>query len=133
MIAETGSANGKGLRESRDLLQRTKAFAVRVIHLVDRLPRKRSADVIGTQLMKSASSVGANYRAARRGRSPAEFCSKLGIVEEEADESVYWMELLIESQIVRADLLQNLLKEANEILAVVVASIRTARRSKPRG
>jgi four helix bundle protein len=133
MIAETGSANGKAARENRDLLRRTKAFAVRVIHLVDRLPRKRSADVIGTQLMKSASSVGANYRAARRGRSPAEFCSKLGIVEEEADESVYWMELLIESQIVRADLLQNLLKEANEILAMVVASIRTARRSKTRG
>jgi four helix bundle protein len=110
------------------LLTRTKAFAVRVVRLVDQVPRSRSSDVIGKQLLSCATSVGANYRAARRARSTAEFCAKLGIVEEEADESVYWLELLIESGLVQQERLQNLLQEANEILAMVVASIRTARK-----
>jgi len=109
------------------LLTRTKAFALRVVRLVDRLPSGRSSDVIGKQLLRCATSVGANYRAACRARSSAEFCAKLGIVEEEADESVYWLELLVESGQVRGDLLQNLLQEANEIVAMVVSSIRTAR------
>ena len=109
------------------LLTRTKAFALRVVRLVDRLPSGRSSDVIGKQLLRCATSVGANYRAACRARSTAEFCAKLGIVEEEADESVYWLELLVESGQVRGDLLQNLLQEANEIVAMVVSSIRTAR------
>lgn len=113
-----------------DLTLRTKQFALRVIRLVDRLPNKRSCNVIGGQLLKSATSVGANYRSACRGRSTAEFCSKLGIVEEEADESGYWLELLIEAGLVRAELLQGLLAEANEIVAMVVASIRTARRNR---
>jgi four helix bundle protein len=106
---------------------RTKSFAVRVIRCVESLPHSRAADVIGKQLLRSATSVGANYRAARRARSTAEFCSKLGIVEEEADESVYWLELLIACGLVREELLQELLREANEIVAMVVASIRTAR------
>ena len=109
------------------LLTRTKAFALRVVRLVDRLPSGRSSDVIGKQLLRCATSVGANYRAACRARSTSEFCAKLGIVEEEADESVYWLELLVESGQVRGDLLQNLLQEANEIVAMVVSSIRTAR------
>jgi four helix bundle protein len=109
------------------LLTRTKAFALRVVRLVDRLPSGRSSDVIGKQLLRCATSVGANYRAACRARSTAEFCAKLGIVEEEADESVYWLELLVESGQVRGDLLQNLLQEANEIVAMVMSSIRTAR------
>jgi len=115
--------------KSPDLKIRTKEFALRVIKLVDSLPNKRSCDVIGKQLLRSATSVGANYRSACRGRSNAEFCSKLGIVEEEADESAYWIELLIETKVVREELLAALLIEANEIVAMVVASIRTARRS----
>ena len=110
--------------------QRTKQFALRVIRLVDSLPGKRSTDVIGKQLLRSATSVGANYRAACRGRSNAEFLAKLGIVEEEADESAFWMELLIESEVVKESLLGGLLQEANEIVAMVVSSIKTARNRK---
>ncbi len=111
-----------------DLKKRTKAFALRVIRVVGSLPRgPQAADVIGKQLLRSATSVGANYRAACRARSSAEFCSKMGIVEEEADESVYWLELLIESGLVREELLTDLLAEANELVAIVVASIKTAR------
>jgi four helix bundle protein len=106
---------------------RTKRFAVRVIRLVDSLPSKRSADVIGKQLLRATTSVGASYRAACRGRSKAEFCAKLGIVEEEADECVYWLELLVESELVAERLLSPLITEASEIVAMVVASIRTAR------
>lgn len=106
---------------------RTKQFALRVIRLVDALPNKRSAWNIGNQLLRSATSVGANYRAAQRARSKAEFRAKLGIVEEEADESVYWLELLIESKLMEPNLLGDLLLEANEITAMVVASIRTSR------
>jgi len=95
--------------------------------LVDSLPNTRAGAIIGKQLFRSATSVGANYRAARRGRSRAEFCAKLGIVEEECDESSYWMELLSESGMVTKDSLADLMQEANEITAMVVASIRTAR------
>lgn len=114
---------------SGPLQDRTQEFAVRVIELVDHLPRKqKSCGVIGNQLLRSATSVGANYRAARRGRSNAEFLSKLGIVEEESDECVYWLELLIRAKIFTPRRLSPLLKEANEIVAMVVASIRTAKR-----
>ncbi len=80
--------------------------------------------------MRCGTSVGANYRAACRARSPAEFRAKLGIVEEEADESIYWMELLVETETVRQELLAELMQEANEIIAMIVASIRTSRSSK---
>jgi four helix bundle protein len=116
-----------------DLRQRTKAFALRAIRLVDSLPSRRSCWVIGDQLLRCSTSVGANYRAACRARSPAEFCAKMGIVEEEADESAYWMELLVEGEIVREELLGDLLREANEIVAMVVASIRTARANRVSG
>jgi|SRR5262245_5127271 len=116
------------VEKSKDLKVRTKAFAVRCIRLVDSLPAGRSSDVIARQLLKSATSVGANYRSACRGRSAAEFCSKLGIVEEEADESAYWIGLLQEADIVKADLLTPLHQEAGEILAMTVASIRTAKK-----
>lgn len=111
------------------LRTRTKQFALRIIRLVDSLPNKRAATVIGEQLLRSATSVGANYRAAQRARSRAEFRAKLGIVEEEADESVYWIELLMESGLVKQELLEDLHREANEITAMVVASIRTSRKS----
>lgn len=122
------------MAESESQLRpRTKAFALRVIRMVDSLPMSRcSADDIGRQLLKSATSVGANYRAACRARSTAEFISKMGIVEEEADESVFWMELLGEGEVIPCDRIADLLREGNEILAMVVASIRTARKNSRR-
>jgi four helix bundle protein len=107
---------------------RTKQFALRIMQLVDALPKRRSADVVGHQLLRSATSVGANYRSACRARSPAEFCAKLGIVEEEADESLYWLELIGESGLMKPIRLQSLVDEGDQITAMVVASIRTARR-----
>src|SRR5690349_9797614 len=106
---------------------RTKHFGLRVIRLVEALPTSRTTNVIGHQLMKSGTSVGANYRAACRSRSPAEMSAKLGIVEEEADESIYWMEMLVEGGVVPERRLKGLMAEANEILSMVVASIRTLR------
>ena len=111
-----------------DLRDRTKAFALRVIRLVESLPKDRTANVIGRQLLRSGTSVGANYRAACRARSSAEFISKMGIVEEECDECVYWMELLVESGIVQQNRVEDLMGEADELVAIVVASIKTARR-----
>ena len=97
---------------------------------MDALPTRRSCEVIGKQLLRSATSVGANYRSACRARSPAEFCSKMGIVEEEADESAYWIELLMDGEIVKREILTELHGEAGEIVAMVVASIKTARDSR---
>ncbi|MDY3552353.1 four helix bundle protein [Gemmata sp. JC717] len=114
-------------KKSPDLRVRTKAFALRVMRLVDTLPATRSGDVIGKQLLRSATSVGANYRAACRGRSPAEFVAKLGVVEEEADESAYWFELLTEGGLVKPEALADLHAEAGEIVTMVVASIKTTR------
>ena len=114
-------------RTADEFKARTQAFGVRVIRLVDSLPRRRSMDIIAHQLLRSATSVGANYRAACRGRSRAEFVAKLGIVEEEADECVYWLETLVTAELVEERLLRELITEANEIVAMIVASIRTAR------
>ena len=113
--------------DKTELKTRTKAFGLRVLKLVRHLPRDLGAGVVGKQLVRSALSVGANYRSACRGRSKAEFLAKLGIVEEEADESSYWMELLIESGMISEPLVRDLLAECNEITAMVVSSIRTTR------
>ena len=110
--------------------KRTKAFAVRMMKLVDSLPPQTSAQVIGKQLFRAASSVAANYRAACRGRSKAEFIAKLGIVEEEADECGFWLEMLIDSGLIPESLLTPLCIEAHEITAMIVASIRTMKGSK---
>ena len=107
--------------------KRTKAFAVRVINLVDCLPSTRATNAIANQLVRSGMSVGANYRAACRAKSRADFISKMGTVEEESDETLYWMELLVESKKVKAAVLADLIREASEILAITVASINTAR------
>ncbi len=115
-----------------DLKARTKGYALRVIALVDVLPRTRSAEVIGRQLLRCATSVGANYRAARRGRSDADFVAKLKIVEEEADECLYWLELLIESGMVQAEQVADVQAEGNAILAITVASIKTMRERQKR-
>lgn len=118
--------------DERRFKERTKQLALRVIRLVERLPRNRSADVIGKQLLRSATSVGANYRAACRGKSTLDVIAKLGIVEEEADESIYWMELLVEGGFLPAETLKDLLAETNEIVAMTVASIKTLRsRAQP--
>jgi len=107
--------------------ERTKKLALRIIRVVEALPKSRSADVIGKQLLRSATSVGANYRAACRGKSALDVIAKLGIVEEEADESIYWMELLVEGGFIPETKLKDLLTETNEIVAMTVASIKTLR------
>lgn len=110
--------------------KRTKEFALRVISLVEALPRRKVAGHIGGQLLRSGTSVGANYRAACRARSRREIASKLGIVLEEADESLYWMELLIDAKLMKAGRLGALMKECDEIIAMTVASINTLRRQR---
>lgn len=113
-----------------EMKARTKALALRIIKLVNALPNTRVADTIGRQLLRSGTSVGANYRAARRARSRAEFISKLGIVEEEADECVYWLELLAEAAIIAPDRLAPLQVECDEIVAIIIATIRSTRRKR---
>ena len=115
---------------SDDFKKRTKAFSIRVVKLVESLPRVKAADVMGRQLLRSATSVGANYRAACRSVSKAAFIAKMAIVEEECDESIYWMELLVETGLVKETLLESLIREADEILSMVVASLKTARLTK---
>ena len=112
-----------------DLYARTRQYSLRVIRLVESLPHGRTADVISNQLLRSATSVGANYRAARRSKSTADFIAKMGIVEE-ADECLYWFDLLVESGLVPQHRLADLVAEGNEILAMTVASIRTAKTRK---
>jgi four helix bundle protein len=110
------------------LKQRTKEFALRAIKLVDALPRKLSAEVLGRQLLRSATSVGANYRSACRGRSVAEFVAKLGIVIEEADESEFWLEVITESGLMKSSRVAPLRQEASELVAIFTSSVRTTRR-----
>jgi four helix bundle protein len=104
--------------KDKDLKERTKQFALKIIKLVVSFPRTREADIIGRQLLKAGTSVGANYREANRARSKAEFRSKIGIVEPESDESLYWLELLKESGIAKGKLLEELLVEADELVAI---------------
>lgn len=111
-----------------ELKLRTKKFALRVIKMTETLPRNSAAYVLGRQLIRSATSVAANYRAACRAKSRPDFISKMGTVEEEADESGLWLELLGESEIVPASRLRELRDEAGALTAIAVASIRTARR-----
>ena len=115
-----------------EMKQRTMNYALRIIQLVQALPPGRVGDVLGGQLLRSGTSVGANYRAACRARSKAEFVSKLAIVEEEDDESLFWMELIVAAKLMTRDRVQNLLAEGNEILSIVVASITTARGRRQR-
>jgi len=110
-----------------DLKIRTKRFALRVIVLVESLPKGRTADVLGKQLLRSGTSVGANYRSACRAKSTADFIYKMGIVEEEADETIYWLELLEEAGLKKLDDIKDLLDEANQLLAMTIASIKTAK------
>ncbi len=110
-----------------EMKNRTKEFAKRVINLCRQLPETQEGRLIGNQLFRSGTSVGANYRAACRARSKAEFIAKLGIVLEEADESLYWLEILSETQIVQVNLLEPLMEEADELVGIFVASLKTAK------
>jgi four helix bundle protein len=109
----------------QEFKQRTKTLALRVIKLVSSLPKNTVSEVIGKQLIRSGTSVGANYRAACRARSTADLIAKLRIVEEEADECLYWMELIVEAKLVDVANLRSIMSETNEILAMTVASIKT--------
>ena len=111
-----------------DLKNRTKKFALEVIKLTEKFPRKITTDVIARQLIKAATSVGANYRSACKAQSHAHFISKINIVLEEADESLYWLELLIGCGLAKEENIKNLLNEANELTAIFTASIKTARK-----
>ena len=110
-----------------EMRTRTRAFALRVIRLAESLPNTPTAKVIRNQLLRCGSLVGANYRAACRAKSKPDFAAKMGIVEEEADETVYWIELLIDAGIVQLTRVKDLLKEADEILAITVSSIKSAK------
>ncbi len=110
-----------------DLRERTKQFALRVLKLAESLPRSVSGRVFANQIARSATSVAANYRAACRGRSKAEFIAKLGIAEEEADETQFWLEMISAAEIIPSSRLENLQKEAAEITAIIAASRKTAR------
>ena len=113
---------------AQELKNRTFEFGVRVITAVEALPKTETAKILGRQLLRAGTSVGANYRAAARARSQADFISKLGLVEEESDESAYWTEVIIARKLLRRAQVKSLLAEANELLAITVASIKTARR-----
>jgi four helix bundle protein len=113
---------------SDDLKQRTKQFAIRIVKLVRALPNSIDGRTIGNQLIRCGTSVAANYRSACRGRSKAEFVSKLGVVEEEADESVFWLELIVDTKLMEEKRVDPLLKEANELVAIFVASRKSARK-----
>jgi four helix bundle protein len=112
-----------------DLKKRTKQFALRVLRLVAALPKTLAGKAIGGQLVRSGTSVGANYRAACRARSKAEFIAKIGTVEEEADESAFWMELIIEGELLEPQLVQSLLDEANELAKIMSSSRKSASES----
>ena len=112
-----------------EMKNRTKAYANRIVKVCSALPANWVAGTLGKQLLRSGTSVGANYRAVCRAKSNLDFVNKLRIVEEECDESLFWMELLVENNVIRSSQLQDLMKEANEILAIVVASSKTARSS----
>jgi four helix bundle protein len=136
-IPETGKGvdfdawkSDTGQMTKEEFRKRTMAFGLRAIRLVQSLTRNDVARVLGTQLLRAGTSVGANYRAAVRGRSRADFIAKMGIVEEECDEALYWMEMLVESKLVKPALVADLMNEGDQILSIVVSSIRTARRRK---
>jgi len=117
---------------SEELKRRTKAYALRVMRLCDAIPDTPAGRVIRGQLLRAGTSVGANYRAACRAKSPADFIAKMGIVEEEADESLFWMELLVEGELLSKDRLTELMAEGDELVAIFVSSINTARTNNPK-
>jgi four helix bundle protein len=118
---------GDNAKESEILKDRTKRFALRILGVYRALPRTEEARILGKQVLRSGTSIGANYRAACRARSRAEFIAKLGIVLEEADETVFWLELLRDAGIFSDRKLRKIVQEANELVAIFVASMRTVK------
>ncbi len=116
-----------------EMKKRTKRFGIEIIRLVETIGNSLAARVIGGQLVRAATSVGANYRAACKARSKAEFIAKLGISEEEADESAYWLEMLIEAKLTRPERANRPLNEATQLTAIIASSRKTARTSRTRG
>ena len=114
----------------RELLQRTKQFALRIFKLVGALPQTIQGRAVAAQLIRSGTSVAANYRAACRARSKPEFIAKLGVVEEEADESAFWLKLIMETNLLSASKVEPLLSEASEIVAIMASSKKTATKSQ---
>ena len=114
--------------DEKELKSRTKRFSLEAIKLVEKLPSGVVSQTIGRQFVRAGTSVGANYRSACRGRSRAEFSAKLGIVEEEADESAFWMEVIIEAGLLERSLVQPLLDEAEELVAIMVSSRKSVNR-----
>jgi four helix bundle protein len=119
-----------GLVDPEELKGRTKKFGLDVIRLLQLMPRSDVSQILGRQLVRCATSVAANYRAACRARSKIEFLAKLGSVEEEADESIFWLEMIMDSNLLPVDRVKDLLREGEELLRIIVASIRTAKRRK---
>src|SRR2546421_1843806 len=119
-------AESKTVVRTADLKARTKQFALRVMKLVDSLPRTIQGRTVANQIIRSATSVAANYRAACRARSRAEFIAKIGVVEEEADETVFWLELIIDSALLTQTRTRPLLREAGELVAIMAASRKSA-------
>jgi four helix bundle protein len=105
-----------------ELKDRTKKYALRIIKLAEALPKTKTGDVVSKQVIRCGTSVASNYRAACRAKSDLDFLSKMGIVEEEADESIFWLEIIIDSGLMRKELVLSLLQEGNEILAIVISS-----------
>lgn len=116
--------------DSRELKERTKQFALRIIKLVDALPKTTTGRAIGNQLIRSGTSVGANYRSACHGRSKSEFAAKLGTVAEEADETCFWLELIMDGNLLPQCQIEPLFKEANELTAIFTAGVRSAQQRK---
>lgn len=112
---------------SEDLKNRTKQFALKIIKIAEEFPKTNCGFVIGKQIIKSSTSIGANYRSACRAKSKADFIAKLCIVEEETDETMYWLELAMDTGLIEKSKGESLLKEANEILSIIVASKKTAK------
>ena len=127
MDALQNSQRSMNVEKHQELRNRTKAFALRVIRMSDALPKTRSGNVIGNQILRSATGMAANYRAAGRSRSKVELVAKIGVVIEEADETVFWLEMLRDSAIVKPTKLNHMLDEANQLLAIFTASRRTAK------
>ncbi len=115
-----------------ELKKRTKQFALMIIKLVEDLPNTKAGRTIGNQIIRSGTSVAANYRAACRARSNADFISKITIVEEECDETLFWLELIAEANLLKKEKLQDMLKEADELTAIFTASGKTARQNNPK-
>jgi four helix bundle protein len=120
------------LMTPQQMKDRTKAYALRVVKVVQSPPQNRICDILGGQLLRAGTSVGANYRAACRAKSPPDFVNKLKIVEEECDESLFWMEILVEAGLVKLARLSKLMGEGNALLALTVSSAKTARSSNSR-